>query len=346
MRSLKPGLLIALALTLATVAAAVAQEFTVFAPVGAVNGTLAGRIDSSGRIVGIYFGSNHVQHGFARSSDGTIITVDPPNSTVTFAAGSTSVGEIAGTYIDSSQADHGFVRSVKGGYHSFKVKYSSTRVTGINALGWTVGFYGVLPNVHGFLRNASGTITLFDPSGSCSTLPTTINGRGWIAGTYRDAKGVRHGFVRNVQGKFTSFIPERSSSFYVNSINASNEVVGSYTDANNVQHGYIRYAGGRITSFDVPGSTLTNFYAANDKGVVVGVYRTGGIDQHGFARKSDGSIVLFNAPGASETIPSGINNEGQISGSENAANGVYEGFLYSLPQLRPHPYPSDPSAIE
>jgi hypothetical protein len=331
MRSLKPGLLITLALTLATVAAAGAQEFTVFAPTGAVNGTLAGRIDSSGRIVGIYFDSNHVQHGFARSSDGTIITVDPPNSTMTFVAGSTPVGKIAGTYVDSSQTDRGFVRNVNGGYQSFKVKSSSTRVTGINALGWTVGFYGAT-SAHGFLRSPSGAITLFDPSGSSSTVPIVINSGGWIAGTYLDAKGVRHGFVRNAQGKFTSFIPRRSSSFYVGSINASNEIVGSYTDVSNVQHGYIRYAGGTITSFDIPGSTLTNFYAVNDQGVAVGVYRTGGIDQHGFARRADGSIVLFDAPGARETIPEGINNEGQISGSENAANGVYEGFLYPLPQ--------------
>jgi len=320
------------AIVMTAMAAAVGQEFTIFAPVGAVNGTIAGRIDSSGRVVGIYFDANHVQNGFARNSDGTMIAVAPPHSTMTFVAGGTPPGKIAGTYVDSSQILHGFVRGVKGGYQSFKVKSAPTHVTGINASGWVVGFYGALTGAHGFLRSPAGKITLFDPSGSSSTLPTAINSGDEIAGTYVDANGVRHGFVRDAQGNFTSFIPEQSSSFYVNSINASNEIVGSYTDANNVQHGYMRDPSGTITSFDVPGSSLTNCYDINDQGVIVGLYRTGNIDQHGFARKADGSIVLFDAPNASETIPEGINNNGLISGSENAANGIYQGFLYQLPQ--------------
>jgi len=64
---------------------------------------------------------------------------------------STSLVKFAGTYIDSLQGGHGFVLSVKGGYHSFKVKYSLNAVTGINVLVWTWGFYCALPNVHGFL---------------------------------------------------------------------------------------------------------------------------------------------------------------------------------------------------
>jgi hypothetical protein len=332
MRSRKITVLMTATIVMATMAAAVGQAFTIYSPVGAVNGTLAWRIDSSGRVVGIYFDANHVQHGFARSSDGTIIAVDPPHSTMTFVAGSTQAGQIGGTYFDSSQTPHGFVRGAKGGYQSFKVKSAPTHVTGINALGWVVGFYGALTGAHGFLRNPNGKITLFDPSGSSSTLPKVINTGGEIAGTYIDAHGAPHGFVRDEQGNLTSFIPEQSSSFYVNSINASNEIVGSYTDSNNVQHGYMRDAAGTITSFDIPGSSLTNSYDINNKGVIVGLYRTGNIDQHGFARKADGSIVLFDAPGASETIPVGINDGGLISGSENAANGIYQGFLYQLPQ--------------
>ena len=59
--------------------------------------------------------------------------------------------------------------------------------------------------VHGFLRQANGTIITFDPPGSLETQATSINDVGQITGYLRDADGAYHGFLRQKNGSFTTF---------------------------------------------------------------------------------------------------------------------------------------------
>src|SRR3984893_8648546 len=49
------------------------------------------------------------------------------------------------------------------------------------------------------------TYIIFDPPGSNSTQPASINAKGAIAGSYNDANYVLHGFLRAPDGSFTTF---------------------------------------------------------------------------------------------------------------------------------------------
>ena len=83
-------------------------------------------------------------------------------------------------------------------------------------------------------------ITTFDPAGSTSTFPRSINGAGEIAGFYRDASNVNRGFVRDDEGNITTFDPAGSTNTVPASINGAGEITGSYRDASDVSHGFVR----------------------------------------------------------------------------------------------------------
>jgi hypothetical protein len=64
--------------------------------------------------------------------------------------------------------------------------------------------------LHGFVRDAGGTITVFDaPAASplpfYGTVAFSINTAGMITGLYEDANAIYHGYVRFPDGTFTTF---------------------------------------------------------------------------------------------------------------------------------------------
>jgi hypothetical protein len=94
-------------------------EFTTFDAPGAGTSSYEGTgcfadcpvsLNDSGAITGVYIDGNFVYHGYLRSSDGTIVTVDPVGSTFTFPDGINDAGSITGYYIDANGVSHGFLR--------------------------------------------------------------------------------------------------------------------------------------------------------------------------------------------------------------------------------------------
>src|SRR6516164_304166 len=59
--------------------------------------TIANSINSNGQIVGLYYDSNHVEHGFL-DNNGIYTTIDPPGSVETDATGINSLGQIVGLF--------------------------------------------------------------------------------------------------------------------------------------------------------------------------------------------------------------------------------------------------------
>src|SRR5258706_12290606 len=98
------------------------------------------------------------------------------------------------------------------------------------------------------------TYIIFDPPGSTSPQPNSINAKGAIAGSYNDANFVLHGFLRSPDGSFTTFDPPGSAYTFPASINRVGAIAGSYTDANVVVHGFLRSPDGSFTTFDPPGT--------------------------------------------------------------------------------------------
>jgi hypothetical protein len=67
-------------------------------------------LNDRGAITGIYIDANFLFHGYLRSPEGKIVTVDPIGSTFTFPDGINDFGSITGYYIDASSVYHGFLR--------------------------------------------------------------------------------------------------------------------------------------------------------------------------------------------------------------------------------------------
>ena len=63
-----------------------------------------------GAITGVYIDANFVYHGYLRSPEGKIVTVDPVGTTFTFPDGINDSGSITGYYIDANGVYHGFLR--------------------------------------------------------------------------------------------------------------------------------------------------------------------------------------------------------------------------------------------
>jgi hypothetical protein len=189
-------------------------------------------VNSAGAIIGAYF-HGRTPHGFIRDSHGTITTFDCPCGPTYVSAGNdfnaatgpgggggfvrnpdgtftlfnagqftaplaiNDQGSVTGT-IGDADAWEGFLRTPDGTITLFVVSDAAngTRPDSINADGVITGRFGDETGAaHGFIRAIDGTIVTFDPEGSASTYPASINDKGAIAGSYYD--GVHYvGFVR------------------------------------------------------------------------------------------------------------------------------------------------------
>ncbi len=200
---------------------------TIDAP-GAVS-TEAIFINPAGVIVGQYVDANGAYHGFVRSLDGIVTSVDAPSAGTGPGEGTepwsiNPAGEITGWYTDSAGLTHGFVRAQDGTFSTFDapgadvpsgvpctppvICSNGTQGGTINAAGIVAGqyvdTYGVF---HGFLRSPDGTITAFDApnastgagQGTLLTFGDGISLSGALVGGYSDASGFIHGFARTVR---------------------------------------------------------------------------------------------------------------------------------------------------
>jgi hypothetical protein len=95
-------------------------KFTTFDAPDAGTGTHQGtgcpsdcpvNINDWGAITGEYIDANNVYHGYLRSTDGNILTVDPVGSTFTLLDGINDAGVITGYYSDANGTSHGFLRA-------------------------------------------------------------------------------------------------------------------------------------------------------------------------------------------------------------------------------------------
>jgi uncharacterized membrane protein len=94
-------------------------KFTTFDAPGAGTGNYQGTgcasdcpvsLNDRGAITGIYIDANFVFHGYLRSREGKIVTVDPIGSVYTFPDGINNLGLITGYYVDANSVYHGFLR--------------------------------------------------------------------------------------------------------------------------------------------------------------------------------------------------------------------------------------------
>ncbi|HUA62620.1 MAG TPA: chitobiase/beta-hexosaminidase C-terminal domain-containing protein [Verrucomicrobiae bacterium] len=250
-------------------------------------GTFPLGINDNGQVVGFYttgsYDTASLYRGFLYSIANTTFTaIDDPNAPTTGSStayqkeGTTPMainasGGVTGFYVDSSGKRHGFIDSA-GTYTSFDVagaatnsghggSFSGTVPMSIDTAGDVVGTFTDSNQVrHGFIRIASGAITVFDAPGANTTVrsgmlggtfPTGIDPTGsYVAGAYSDPSGLGHGFVYylplSASGSFTTFTPaaETTSASVplqggVFGVNPSGTVTGFYLDDSEVAHGFV-----------------------------------------------------------------------------------------------------------
>jgi uncharacterized membrane protein len=185
--------------------------------------------------------------------------------------------------------------------------------------------------VNGFVRDALGNVTIFNPDGSTRTQPVAINAQGFITGIYSSATG-GHGFVRAPDGTTSSFdVPSFNPPIFalISDINASGAIIGSVGGGLMIP-AFLRSPDGTFTGVGVPFQPKgTVPFAINEPGYITGVYFQPISDiPQGFVRSPDGTYTLFQA-GLYETIPLGINRSGTIGGFYIAPPNQQGGFVRS-----------------
>jgi len=155
--------------------------------------TIAHAINDKGEVVGAYIDDNGKWQGFLRHGDGSFSPIDYPGAASTVPTGINNRSEIIGHSLVPKLGDRGFLRRNDGTFMEIMPDpTTSASPKGINESGDLVGHTGLGP----FLRRNDGTLNPLDhpacSGGSC--LPTGINNRLEVVGSYHFSRGIR-GFL-------------------------------------------------------------------------------------------------------------------------------------------------------
>jgi len=265
-----------------------------------------------------------------------IINFDPPGGTETQPAAINASGTIVGRYqeIDGDGVQPGFIRDAGGNFTALYGPVPGTTQTvpvSINDAGDITGWYSVGTNVHGFLQDAEGNYTSFDPPGSIATTPFSINSAGEISGNYSTSgAGGDVGFLRDSTGDFATFGGSGScGDAVINAfVSASGEVAGTCSfHGGRTYTFFIRTASGVLTEYGNPfGGSVIYVQSINDRDVLAGFYTDAAGVTHGFWGNASG-LHSFDYPGAASTAPTAINLTGTITGLYYDANSASHGFV-------------------
>lgn len=283
----------------------------------------------------------------------TIITFDPPDSTMTIPEAINARGEIAGSYKNRFGIQPGFIRKRDGSFTTFEIDtslaHSPTVVTDIGVEGQVTGYVAKAPGgFPGFLRQANGSVVLFnggqtqtsalsalamepeprscEPFANCvdGTGPMAINAFGQIAGVYGASIEVYSGFLRQRDGTTVDFVAGQQFGTVPLAINLLGQITGYCRRCD--QSGFLRERNGNIVSFDPPnGRSIPQ--SINLFGQITGYFEDANGVSHGFVRHANGRIIAFDPAGSTDTTALSINLEGQIAGYYFTADGKSHGFL-------------------
>jgi hypothetical protein len=251
-------------------------------------GTFPASINDDGTVTG-YYTNSRGSHGFVRAADGAITTFSPAVSLTPVAINDRGV--ITGTAAKLVQrgnpaVTYGFVRLVSGIVVRFGPGDLGSDILpiGLNNTRTITGQLWDANGIHGFVRNAAGKITTFDPVGSINTFPSAINNKDTITGAYSGNDRRGHGFVRAADGTITTFDFVGATDTAPESINGAGWIAGAVEDS--TFHGFVRTPAGKLTKFDAPGSTSTEALSINARGAVTGICRGQDHAYHGFVRSA------------------------------------------------------------
>lgn len=261
--------------TIAGAAHAQSYNFTMLDHPLAVLGTYPQGI-SGNRIVGVYYTSGYVSHGFIY--DGTnYTTLDVPGSELTNIKG-ISGNRMVG-YFGDTLGTHGFLydgtnfttlddtNAQFGAHGTFACGISGTNI---------VGYFENTNLFHGFVYNGTSFKTIDYPAAVYGTYLQGIDGTNMVGLGYDIAIGNGHSFIYNG----TSFTTLSNSVGAVDAFGISGGKIVGYAFDGSTDHGFI-YDGTNYTTLDYPLAPLTAIYGI-DGNNLVGIYFDSGGIAHGF----------------------------------------------------------------
>jgi len=216
-------------------------RFTSFdPPEPTLAGSLAGRINPRGDIVGYWWtASPSINTGYLMS-DGGFANIVFPGATHTFPVGINAQGDIVGYYNIAAtppnpSVTRGFLRSKYGEFQTLDLPVPGltlSRAWGINSRGDIVGQYTDPTGSHGFLKKSPGEFIILDPEDKATTggwtRPIGVNEEGIVSGDYLAQVGAStktRGFLWR-GGVFTTYDAPGTTSTGSREINPSGWVVG------------------------------------------------------------------------------------------------------------------------
>lgn len=243
---------------------------------GATN-TQATAINVGGKIVGRYFSTDGVQHGFLLN--GTHFeSIDVPGATSTDVTWINVYDQISGSYATSDGKTHGFLSSPGVFTTINKPGAPTTTITfGIgdndNVVGIDFDSKGVL---HGYLLQ-HGTFSSVTFPGATATLPTMVVGQN-IVGGYSIGTASQ-GFLRS-GGVYKSIGCPGDANVFLSGMDPIGDMVGDVNTPDGNQHGLL-IRDGKCILVDFPGGSNA-FANGIASGNIVGRYTDASGNVHGF----------------------------------------------------------------
>ncbi|HWA89014.1 MAG TPA: hypothetical protein VG889_03200 [Rhizomicrobium sp.] len=258
--------------------------FTIFRAVDAgINA-----INDDGTAVGFYR-TGPWDQGFIRTPDGAIAKIKNGDLFTTAVDVNDSGIALGETTVDSSF--RGILRTPDGRLSRFKVKRCQHTIpSGIDATDTVIGTCLRNSAEHGFLRQADGTTTLFDPPGTDLSYGQAIDDSGAIAGLYFDAGNNLDAYLRDADGTFHLFSvasqPQAIGVSAMANVGGEMQVVGN-VEVQDRSLGFV-YRSGTVETFDIAGGTTggagTTVAGIAASGTIAGSYSEDGKVWHGYIR--------------------------------------------------------------
>ena len=241
-----------------------------------------------------------------------------------------------------------------------------TDAIAINEEGTVTGYFGVQATglSQGFLRSASGKITILSYPGQSATFTGGINDFGVIAGSYGTSTVggflYRNGHYQNVlvKGQPAPLNDINDEGYYVGAygtlgaltaflasptgeitdlqypgavwtdpllVKGKGQVIGLYTDTYATNYTFLYSAASGYRTLSIPGVPGATIVDINSSGAIVGGYFNGVTDR-GFVYQN-GKFQIVVPPGFTDSVVGAINNKGQLVGSCSTPSTTQIGFI-------------------
>jgi uncharacterized membrane protein len=262
------------------------QFVTIDAPAAVT--TLAGGINDTGLVSGPYIDANGNWHGYLWS-DGKMITLDFPGTSVTALMSLSNAGVVIGYY--GAAPSHAVLYDVRRKTWQLLPDIDNQPVNegdGINNRGAGTGTacqgtFLAAGNCIGWTWNGS-EYSFFDAPGADratgGTVPSGINDLGKVAGFFSDSANFAHGFVKDGDDFSVVDVPGAADT-YAADINDRDEIVGFDVHFDGTVHGFVERHG-QFTTVDVPNSVATFILGNDSHGDIVGWWVDSNNLTHGF----------------------------------------------------------------